>query len=283
MTSIFDTISDIIQVRYEAQGYGVPVALDNGKWQPLSIPAEHHLLSVAWEETKEAGFGNGARGVYAIEGLGIIGIKVPIETGWNTAMTRATEIADAFQFVTVSNVEFMGAAIVHIGRQGNYYRYNVHIPFRVFDQQSSKQLGVQTGLNPKTAMDRINDRFNIVISGGLSLSTAFDNMEFDLPGVNETWCNWSVRHAEGQGEVGTRRFTIPGLAICGLRVPLETGTDTIYRLAGEIVSTFRGVNYKGVFFSSPSLARIGRSGPSHSQEWWQLNVRCPYWFEYVAA
>jgi hypothetical protein len=290
VTTIFDTISDIIQARYEEQGYGVPYAIDNGPWTPLATPAEHHLLSLAWEEVVEAGFGGNTRGIYAIEGLGIVGIKVPIEEGWAGAMTRATLIADAFQFQQVGILEFMESAIVRIGRQGSYYRYNVHNPFRVFEQQRSQQIGTEQGLDsatsidPKTALDRINGRFDTAIATPQSLTTGYDNMRLDTqPGAGDTWCSFSARHAEGAGEVGARRFTIPGLAVATIRVPLKTGTDAAYKLAGDIVTAFRGVSYYGINFTTPSLARIGRTGPSHSLEWWHLNVRCPYWFEYSAA
>ena len=283
MTDIFGTISDTFNTRYEAQSYGVPVAMDNGVWSPLATPAEHHLLSLAWEESLEGGFSGGG-GIYVIEGLGIVGVKVPLNVGWAVAMNRATEIADAFQSTQVGIVEFTDAAIVRVGRQGSYYRYNVHISFRVFDRQSSQQIGTASGIDPKTALDRISGRFDTVIATPQSLPTSYDNMDLDtLPGAAVTWCSFSARHVEGQGEIGTRRFTIPGLAIATIRVPLRTGTDAAYKLAGDIVTAFRGVNYQGVSFTAPSLARIGRTGPSHSLEWWHLNVRMPYYFEYSAA
>lgn len=282
MTTVYGDLHNAIVAHYEAQAYGVPYHGDNMPWTPLTSPAEHHVAMTAWEDAVEAGFG-ASRGVFEVLGLHIVGVKVPIETGWAPALDRAHAIADAFQYTTVGGAEMLEAAIVRIGRQGSYYRYNVHLPFRAFESAGVASSGGGVATDPAAAATAMSLRFDAEVALPNSLLTAYENMPFELPGAEQVWCAWSIRHAEGQGEIGTRRFSVPGQATASIYIPIETGTADGYSLAGATVTAFRYGRHDGINFGTPSLTRIGRAGPASSTEWWQVNVRCPYWFEYDAA
>ena len=197
MTTLFHDISQALATHYDAQAYGVPVAYENQPWTPLVTPAEHHILTLAWEDALEAGFG-GVRGLYEVDGVFIVGVKVPLETGPTAAMGRCQQIADAFQYTKVGGAEMLEAAIVRVGQQKPYYRYNVHLPFRAWDRALTNTSGTSAGIDPEAATVTINERFMTLVAQPNSVSVAYDNMPFELPGAHETWCSWSVKHAEGR-------------------------------------------------------------------------------------
>ena len=121
---------------------------------------------------------------------------------------------------------------------------------------------------------RFNDEF------GDEFRIAHDNAPFTQPD-DETWIRWSVLSGDSFAvSIGiTPRHRHTGIAVAQVFAPAGKGTRDALILADRIKTKFRSttdstsVSGNSVVFKTPSISQIGRSG----NQWWQINVSCPYY------
>lgn len=286
MTNIYDQVQDALQSQFLAQVTNIltlPTGFENMRGDALNQPlppadgSPYLRFLNAWGETTQvAAGGEGHR--YRTEGIAVASLFTPLRDGDATLLSHARRIAAPFRDQSFGGIQIQsGISIIRVGVQGAYWRTNVHIPWVAFEDGVVPEVAAISGGDPdlEGAVMVVRDRFKTEIADPNSLPTQYDNDAFDPPVDGETsWAHWSVRIAAEDVEIGGGFRHTPGLATANLFVPAGSGTHDALLLAGEIVTAFRSVADRGVTFQSPSLSRTGRAG-----SWWQINVRCPFYFE----
>lgn len=123
--------------------------------------------------------------------------------------------------------------------------------------------------------DAIRTRFNTQIAIGQNVTTLFDNQD-EKPPTSGRWIRFTITPGETiQVELGKlKRFRHFGIATAQIFDEIGKGTKDINILINAIntAGIFRSVSVGGVVYRTPSILRVGRSGP-----FYQMNVNVPYY------
>lgn len=104
---------------------------------------------------------------------------------------------------------------------------------------------------------------------------AQENATFE-PAADTAWVRLTIRNAEAEqteiGRTGSRTFRHPGVVICQVFVPTNTGDGPARTLAESACAIFRGVAVDNLTFAAPYIEPRGSEA-----KWFGYNAVCPFW------
>jgi hypothetical protein len=153
---------------------------------------------------------------------------------------------------------------------GGWYVVEVSIPFYADDSFMRPDRTLPATVSDwESAANIVRLRFHTNVATPSSLTTVYDNATHTQ--AEDQWARFTVLPglSDRTDSVGT--YTLPGLAIAQMFVPVGTGDADALALADTVYQEFRAAVDAGVSFQVPTVRSVGRSG-----EWWQVNVACPF-------
>ena len=124
----------------------------------------------------------------------------------------------------------------------------------------------------------IFSRVNTSIKVGMSIPVQYPNVVFDKP-ISGTYCAITILTAETQAmAIGGKRTRLSGILVIQIFSLIGIGDATALSLCDDIISLFTQETVSGVRFQTPFAKEIGRS-----EEWYQVNVQCPFFADAVST
>lgn len=288
MSQFLEAYNAIIQEAVTATALvspALPLARDNASFRKPANAGPYAAAQVNYDDTEVQSL-RGDRVRYKSEGTLTISVFRQQDKGDGLQRSWVETIANHFRRRVLNPtstlvLRFRRAAQVRVGEQGAYWRMNLQLPYEMEDTEERVEAAVGGGQpTPDEAASIIRQRFAEQVATPESLPVQFDNRQADKPEPSiktpKAFGVWSVRHGEEVQDFGTYQ-RVAGVATFNIYWPAKAGMERPLQLADTCVSAFRAVTDRGVSFQSPSLSRGGLLDP-----WFQLNVRCPYYFEFVA-
>jgi len=200
---------------------------------------------------------------------------VPVETGWDAALTAADRLSDAFRATKSVDMLYRTPRLYKRGRAGLWWQIDVHIPFLSDDSTTLTPMTSGSAMSFNALHDAINTRFKVEVADAESVYTVYDNFP-DAKTDDTEFVRFTVLPGESiqvtTGSPGNNRFRTAGIAVASVYNKVETGDNSNLVLIDKINEAFRAVTAGGVTYRTPRVITVGRLG-----NWYQTNIEIPFY------
>jgi hypothetical protein len=134
-------------------------------------------------------------------------------------------------------------------------------------------------MNRENMYNAIRSRFKTQVADKTAgLVVIYDNAPFTDSDVR--WVRFTIKTGDTtQRTIGAQKtYRTIGIAIAQIFVPVDQGDRDALQLADTITAAFRSVTDQGVRYQTPSTKNVGRT-----DQWWQVNVTCPFFADEIGA